>query len=201
MDKPDESDKLHPNNEKNKFSSNSNADNNPSSSDSSGIILRPRHNKDYPFDMYNIVEEPSNTQSNPYLVDEIDSSANQLINTNKTDDEAEYIGSEEDYDRAKSSISFFGGHLRNVNDILKLECPLYRCSRNTIVLDKSLHKSSLFKSQSQFESVLQNRGSNQQSIRINRATPDLDRKHVHSSKSVLQFPPQSIIIYFNLILS
>jgi hypothetical protein len=60
-------------------------------------------------------------------------SENQLRNR---ENNIELIESINDLEKVKSKVSFYEGRPKDEDEILKMECPLYRCERNTIVVKK-----------------------------------------------------------------
>jgi hypothetical protein len=48
----------------------------------------------------------------------------------------ELIESINDLEKVKSKVSFYEGRPKDEDEILKMECPLYRCERSTIVVKK-----------------------------------------------------------------
>jgi hypothetical protein len=94
-------------------------------------------------------------------------SRNEEIDEESLDEEEiDLIGDEEEIDiiqnvyqlnRTRSKVSFYEGRPKDEEEILKLECPLYRCSRNTIVSTKKLNRKSSItseKSKLQTKSIL-----------------------------------------------
>jgi hypothetical protein len=66
-----------------------------------------------------------------------DQSDDEGLNIVDDSEEVAFVDNAEQLRRTKSRVSFYEGRPKCEQDILKLECPLYRCSRNTIVTKKS----------------------------------------------------------------
>lgn len=70
-----------------------------------------------------------------------DSSEEEEIDLIGEEEEIDIIKNVYQLDRTKSKVSFYEGRPKDEEEILKLECPLYRCHRNTIVSSKILNRS------------------------------------------------------------
>lgn len=88
----------------------------------------------------NIIRNTTNFEENNNCEDTDD----EALKVVEDSEEVAFIENEVQFKRTKSRVSFYEGRPKTEQDILKLECPLYRCSRNTIVTKQSKSTSNIY---------------------------------------------------------